>query len=294
MPGVRSFEPDDLPPTGSARPTVSVCIPCRDEAATIGDLVAMIVADLMGDGPEALVDELLVIDDASTDDTARLAAAAGATVVGIDRVHAEHGPGSGKGNVLWASVVVSRGDLVVWCDGDVTSFHPDWIRRLVAPLMADPTVGLVKAAYARPDDAGGGGRTTELVARPLLSLYHPDLVGLHQPLSGEYAARRSVIEQIPFVQGWGVEIAMLIDVAARFGSGTIGQVDLGVRRHRHRSLHDLSVQAAEVMATALSRTPAGKPLEFDDLTLTRLDGSVVGLNLQERPPVADLGAGSSD
>ncbi len=171
-----------------------------------------------------------------------------------------HGVGHGKGNVLWASLAASKGDFVVWLDGDVTSFQPDWIVKLLAPLIDDDTVALVKATFHRPTQLGGGGRTTELVARPLLSLYFPELIGLHQPLAGEYAGRRSVLEQLPFVEGWGVEIAMLIDIARLYGAEAIAQVDLGVREHRHRSLHALSVQATEVMATMLGRVPAGSLL----------------------------------
>lgn len=266
--------------------TVSVCIPCRDEAATVGGLVSTIRAELMQRVP--LVDELIVIDDRSTDDTASVAASAGAAVVPIDEVHARHGVGHGKGNVLWASLEVSKGDLVVWVDGDITSFTSDWITRMVLPMLDDPTVMLVKALAQRPTRMGGGGRTTELVARPLMSLYYPELTGLHQPLAGEYAGRRTALEQIPFVQGWGVEIAMLIDMARVFGADAIAQVDLGTREHRHRSLHALGVQAAEVMATMLGRVPDGSLLTADVPSLRRADGSVVPLNLAERPPLAWL------
>ncbi len=200
-----------------------------------------------------------------------------------DAVHRLHGVGHGKGNALWASLVVSHGDLVVWCDGDVTSYHPDWIVRLVAPLLMDDQLALVKAMYHRPTSAGGGGRTTELVARPLLSLFAPELTELAQPLSGEFAGRRDLLEQIPFVEGWGVEIAMLLDLARKFGPASIGQVDLGERHHRHRSLHSLSVQAAEVMATALTRVGVESPERTPQLT--RADGSRVPLNLAERPPL---------
>lgn len=266
--------------------TISVCIPCRNEAATVGTVVRLINDSLCCD----LVDELIVIDDHSTDDTAAVARAAGAAVVPIDDVHARYGEGRGKGNVLWASLAVSRGDFVVWCDGDVTTFRPDWVVRLLKPLLVDDRIALVKAHYERPDDLGGGGRTTELVARPLLSLFFPELTGLHQPLSGEYACRRSVIETVPFVQGWGVEVALLIDLAERYGPGCITQVDVGVRRHRHQNLHDLSVQAAEVMATLLSRTPATAAFAEAILTLHRPDGDDVVLNLDERPPMATMRA----
>lgn len=268
--------------------SITLCFPCRDEAATIGELVTTARRHLVDD--IGLVDELLVLDDRSTDDTNLVAAMAGATVIAIDDVHADHGPGHGKGNALWAALVASHGDLIVWCDGDVTSFTPDWVLRLLAPLIADDDVNLVKAMYHRPTSSGGGGRTTELVARPLLSLLAPALAGLAQPLSGEFAGRRSALEAIPFVQGWGVEIAMLIDLADTFGTGTITQVDLGERHHRHRNLHALSVQAAEVMATVLSRLDVSSRggLDMNAPTLTRTDGSTVPLNLNERPPARSI------
>lgn len=288
--GVRLFEIDDCAADAvveaKAGRTVSVCIPCRDEAATVGPLVSSIRAELVRKLP--LVDELIVLDDRSTDDTAAVAASAGARVVDIREVHAQHGEGHGKGNALWASLVASEGDFVVWVDGDITSFTPDWIVRLVAPMLDDDTVALVKALSHRPTRLGGGGRTTELVARPLMSLYYPELTGLHQPLSGEYAGRRTVLEQLPFVQGWGVEIAMLIDIARIHGPEAIAQIDLGTREHRHRSLHALSVQAAEVMATMLGRVPAGSLLVDGEPLLRRADGSTVPLNLSERPPLAWL------
>jgi glucosyl-3-phosphoglycerate synthase len=286
--GVSSFLLDDWTPerllAAKGELTVSMCFPCRDEAATIGSLVAAVRHELVDTVP--ILDELIVLDDRSTDDTPAVASSAGATVVSIDAVHDEFGIGHGKGNALWASLVASHGDIVVWCDGDVTSFTPDWVVHLVAPFLLDPDLALVKAMYDRPSTSGGGGRTTELVARPLLSLFAPELVPLTQPLSGEFAGRRSLLEQIPFVEGWGVEIAMLLDLVARFGAGSVAQVDLGVRHHRHRSLHSLSVQAAEVMATALARLGM-KPTVTPE-TLTRADGSIVPLNLAERPPLADL------
>lgn len=268
--------------------TVSLCIPCRNEAATIGPLVSLIREHLVArPGRPGVVDDLVVLDDLSTDATARLAAEAGARVVSVADVHAVHGPGRGKGNVLWASLVVNRSDYLVWIDGDLVSFEPGWIPRLLVPLLLDPAVGLVKPCYRRPTDTGGGGRTTELVARPLLSLYYPELAVLDQPLAGEYAVRTSMAEQLPFVQGWGVEIALLIDMAERFGTEAIAQIDLGLREHRHHPLQALSVQAAEVSATLLGRTAEGKWLD-DAPRLVRPDGSSVPLNLAERPPVAGL------
>lgn len=265
---------------------VSLCIPCRDEAATVGSLVSMVRSELMG--RNGVVDELIVLDDRSTDDTATVAARAGAQVVAIGDVHAMYGDGHGKGNALWATLLVSRGDIIVWCDGDVTSFEPSWVLRLLWPLLDDDGIHLVKATYRRPAQYGGGGRTTELVARPLMSLYFPDLTGLAQPLSGEYAGRRSVLETLSFQQGWGVEIAMLIDIADRHGAASIAQVDLGERIHSSRSLHSLSVQAAEVMATMLDRAGVARPTT-NELSLRRADGSDVPLNLDRRPPLVELG-----
>lgn len=285
MTAIRTFPTVGWDPAAAAAAkgdtTVTLCFPCRDEAATIGPIVAAARKVLVDE--TGLVDELLVLDDRSTDGTAATATSAGATVIPIDEIHAVHGGGHGKGNALWASLLVSRGDLVVWCDGDVTTFEPAWISHLLAPLLTDESVDLVKALYHRPTSDGGGGRTTELVARPVLSLFAPDLAGLAQPLSGEYAGRRTALEAIPFAEGWGAEIAMVLDIAARGGAGAIVQVDLGERRHRHRSLHELSVQAAEVLATALGRVGAGPSL--DTPRLRRADGSIVSLHLAERPPI---------
>ena len=291
MVAVRTFELEDLVADEvvalKAGRTVSVCIPCRNEASTIERLVDVIRSELMT--TTGIVDELIVLDDRSTDDTARLAAHAGARVVSIEDVHDTHGVGHGKGNALWASLLVSQGDIVVWCDGDVTSFEPAWVLKLIAPLLSEPSVGLMKAIYHRPTHTGGGGRTTELVARPLMSRYFPALSGLAQPLSGEYAGRRDVLEQIQFAQGWGVEIAMLIDIARQFGPEWIGQVDLGSRLHRHRDLRSLSVQAAEVSATMLDRAGVAGPVGDEEPSLVRADGSVVRLNLDERPSLQSMG-----
>ena len=293
--GVRTFDVTDSVDGGGVEElieakrgrTVSVCLPCRDEAATVGPLVSVIRQELMT--RHDVVDELIVLDDRSTDDTARVAAHAGARVVSIEDVHATHGEGHGKGNALWATLLASQGDVIVWCDGDVTSFEPEWVVKLVSPLLRDDSVALVKALYHRPTRYGGGGRTTELVARPLMSRYFPGLTGLAQPLSGEYAGARSVLEQLSFVQGWGVEMAMLVDIAELLGAEAIGQVDLGHRLHRHRSLQSLSVQAAEVMATMLDRAGVPSATGEAEQMLRRADGSEVPLNLASRPSLVSLG-----
>jgi len=264
--------------------SVSVCIPCRNEAETIGDLVRMIDDALVG----TLVDELIVLDDGSTDGTAEVASEAGATVVPVDYVHFFHGTAQGKGNALWASLVASKGDIVVWCDGDITSFTPDWIIRLVIPLLLDDQLGLVKASYERPSHLGGGGRTTELVARPLLSLFFPEIAEMQQPLAGEYAGRRTMLEAVPFATGWGVEIGLLIDMYRHFGIDSLGQVDLGVRLHRHHKLETLAIQAAEVAATLLARVPDAPSFVEAVPTLRRKSGDDIELNVMVRPPVKSL------
>ncbi|HRE01721.1 MAG TPA: glucosyl-3-phosphoglycerate synthase [Ilumatobacteraceae bacterium] len=266
--------------------TVSVCIPCKNEAGTIGTLVEMLRSQLVD--RHGLVDELIVLDDNSTDDTAAIANRHGARVVPIATINDRYGPGTGKGNALWATVLASSGDFIVWCDGDVTTVEPSWFVGLLMPLLTTDDIALVKATYHRPTEHGGGGRTTELVARPLISLFMPELSGLHQPLSGEFAGRRTAIEEIPFVQGWGVEIAMLADIAERFGPASIAQVDVGDRLHRHQGLDTLGVQAAEVMATLLSRVGADKFFAREQLALLRPNGAAEPLNLDERPPIRVL------
>jgi glucosyl-3-phosphoglycerate synthase len=262
--------------------TIAVCIPCRNEAATIGAIVAAIDHSLVRTG---FVDELIVVDDRSHDATADVARASGGTVVAVDDIHPELGRGDGKGNALWASLAASSADIVVWCDGDLRDFDPTWIVRLALPLLNDPTIALVKASYKRPTDlhGAGGGRTTELVARPLLSLFYPELTALHQPLSGESAVRRTAVEGLAIAQGWGVEVALLIDIANHYGTNSIVQVDLGTRRHRHRNLDDLATQAAEV-ATTIIDLAAPTTLARASKVLRTSQGATIPLNTAWRPP----------
>jgi glucosyl-3-phosphoglycerate synthase len=264
--------------------TISVCIPALNEGLTIGRMVDTLRDTLVG--PDGLVDEIVVLDDRSSDDTARNATDAGARVVPIDSIHASVGIGRGKGNALWTSLLASTGDIVVWCDGDVTTLEPNWIVRLVAPLLARPELAFVKARYHRPDDAGGGGRTTELVARPLLSLIEPRLAAIAQPLAGEMAGRRTVLEDIPFVQGWGVELTLLLEIAKRHGVGAIAEVDLGERRHRHHQLEQLALQATEVLVSGLRW--AGLDPSTDVVDLIRAGGEHRELNLATRPPISSI------
>jgi glucosyl-3-phosphoglycerate synthase len=227
---------------------ISVCLPARNEAPTVGAIVREVAA--LG-----VVDEVVVIDDGSTDDTAEIATKAGARVVAEASILPEVGPGSGKGNVLWKSLYVCEGDVICWLDADLRNFSGASVERLCAPLAANPDVMFVKACYTRSFEGApsGGGRVTELVARPLLSLLFPKLGDIVQPLGGEYAARRAVLEVVPFVEGWGVEFGLLVDIVERFGRDAVEQVDLGSREHRNRPLDELAPQARAILATALQR-----------------------------------------
>lgn len=239
--------------------TISVCIPARNEAATIGQIVRPIARELVAAG---LVDELLVLDHDSRDATAAEAERAGAVVVRTRSVLPEHGAAVGKGDVLWRSLAVSSGDVVVWLDADLESFETSYVTRLVVPLLLDDETMLVRASYARllGGVPGEGGRVTELVARPLLSALFPHLDHVRQPLGGEYAVRRAAAESVPFEVDYGVEMGLLIDIAERFGVESIAQVDLGVREHRHQTLAALGSQARQVLRAALARTALGTTL----------------------------------
>jgi glucosyl-3-phosphoglycerate synthase len=263
---------------------VSVCFPARDEERTVGGLIECVRRELVERVP--VVDEILVIDDHSTDSTAEVALAAGAKVVDAAAVLPEYGSGHGKGEALWKSLYAATGDILVWCDADITNFDDRFVRGLLGPLLLHPELQFVKGFYRRPE-AGllGGGRVTELVARPLLSLFFPDMAEVIQPLAGEFAARRAAVEQVPFVEGYGVDLAILLDVAQRFGPTTVAQVDLDERIDRNRSLEELSPQALAVLNAGLRR--AGVPVP-ETPELRRPDGTVVPVRYAERPPMVTV------
>ncbi|MDQ3947425.1 MAG: glucosyl-3-phosphoglycerate synthase [Actinomycetota bacterium] len=269
--------------------SASLCIPARNEEATIGTIVASTRRRLVESVP--LLDEILVLDDGSTDGTAAAARDAGARVVAGASVLPEAGPGSGKGDAIWKSLAASSGDLVCWVDGDISDFGPRFVVGLLGPLLTRPEVSFVKGFYHRPGGGAttGGGRVTELAARPLLSLLFPSLAAIIQPLAGEYAGRRTLLESLPITQGWGVDLALILDVAATAGLPALAQVDLGTRRHRHRPLGELAPQAMAVAVAALRR--AGVP-EREALHLVRFDGDhqrlEVAVETRERPPLASL------
>ena len=234
--------------------TVSVVLPALNEQDSVGAVVAS-VAPLLG----SLVDELVVMDSGSTDDTVAEAARAGARVVRRHDVLGEYDVWPGKGEVLWRSLAATSGDVVVFIDSDLVEPDQAFVPALLGPLLLEQVVHLVKGFYRRPlrletDEHGtGGGRVTELVARPLLSALRPALSGIVQPLGGEYGASRQLLESVPFAAGYGVEIGLLLDAEAAFGLDALAQVNLGVRKHRNRSLLQLGVMARQILGTALAR-----------------------------------------
>ncbi|HSU03924.1 MAG TPA: glucosyl-3-phosphoglycerate synthase [Nocardioides sp.] len=282
--------------------TVSVVLPARNESQTIGDIVRRLHRHLVEEVP--LVDEVVVIDSGSEDRTGHVASAAGATVFRQCDIHEELGDRPGKGEALWKSQFVTSGDVLVFVDADLRDFDPGFVVGLIGPLLTDPRTQFVKAIYDRPLEDGrtvlpaGGGRVTEILARPLLNVHYPELAGIVQPLAGEYAARRRLLERVPFVSGYGVEIAMLIDVLHEVGLDAMAQVDLGRRSHRNSPDDALGRMAGQVYLAMLSRLELhGRALPTTDpqtmLTqYTRERGAFVpresSVAVDERPPAASL------
>ncbi len=238
--------------------SVSVVIPTRECAATIGPIVENVVS--LG-----IAEQVLVVDADSRDGTARTASAAGASVVSENDLLPRFGRCRGKGDAMWRALSVCAGDLVLYLDGDTREFGPHFVTGTLGPLLEVAGVEFVKAFYRRPFGAApdGGGRVTELTARPLLRRFWPDLAGLHQPLAGEMAAPRELLCSIPFATGYAVETAMLLDVRERIGASAIAQVDLEVRLNDHQPLGALAGMADEVLAAACARLglPGPRPLE---------------------------------
>jgi len=298
------WRPEELAASKGGR-RVSVVIPARDEEQTVGTIVATVRHALMERA--ALVDEVIVVDSRSRDRTAAVAEAAGATVVHQDDVLPGLEPMSGKGEALWKGLAASTGDFVAFIDGDLHDFSPHFVTGLLGPLLTEPNMSYVKGFYHRPltqgsdVDTEGGGRVTELVARPLLNLFWPRLAGMIQPLAGEYAGRRDVLVRLPFVTHYGVEIGHLIDLLDLCGLDALAQVDLGERRHRHQSTHQLGVMASQILLTVFDRLARDgrltDPLLSTALAQFRRGSSVSGvdrdivltpLSVLERLPLATL------
>jgi len=287
---------------------IAVILPALDEEDTVGEIVAGIRAELAS-APGDLVDEVIVVDSGSADRTAAVAAANGARVLAAGDVLPVFAPRRGKGEAMWRGVAATDADLVVFVDADLQSFDPRFVVALLGPLLSDPAIQFVKAAYDRPPTdpavpSNGGGRVTELMARPLISAFWPELSGVLQPLAGEYAARRDLLYRLPFRCGFGVDLGLLLDAYRAVGLDGLAQVDLHRRWHRHSDLPSLGRMAAEVMHTALDRLiDQGRlPADLDPATVLwqpdRVEGGVRTsrhpIDTAERPPLIDIGAQRSD
>ncbi|MGY0024851.1 glucosyl-3-phosphoglycerate synthase [Streptomyces sp. cg35] len=273
--------------------TVSVVLPALDEEETVGEIVAVIRRELMTEAVP-LVDELVVVDSGSTDRTSEVAAAAGARVVHRDTVLPRIPVRPGKGEVLWRSLFVTSGDIVCFVDADLKEFSADFVSGIVGPLLTDPGVAFVKAMYDRPlgGAAGQGGRVTELMARPILNLHWPRLAGFVQPLGGEYAARRSLLERLPFPVGYGVELGLLVDALHTVGLDALAQVDVGVRKHRHQDGQALGRMAAAIYRTAQLRLARGHLVRPVLTQFERGEGGfeprTYEVDTEERPPMTEI------
>ncbi len=275
---------------------ISVVLPALNEEGTVGEMVERIRACLMQDVP--LVDELVVIDSGSQDRTAGVARAAGATVIAAEELLLSYGRRPGKGDALWKSLFATSGDIVAFLDADLIDFDPSFVLGLVGPLLSDPAVGYVKGHYDRPLQTvegiapEGGGRVTELLARPLLNAIWPELAGFVQPLSGEYAGRRALLEAVPFASGYGVEIALLIDLLELAGLDILAQTDLGVRRHSHQADPALGRMAGQILQTALHRIPGATPRSAMLTQFVRVEGGHEYVDwdvaTSDRPPMRTL------
>jgi glucosyl-3-phosphoglycerate synthase len=261
--------------------SVSVCLPARECAGTVGGIVGELVA-LREAGA---IDEIVVVDAASADGTAAVAARAGARVLQEAELLPERGPVLGKGDAMWRTLSALEGELVCFLDADSEGFSAHFATGLIGPLVCEPGVSFVKAFYRRPlqGEADGGGRVNHLTARPALALFYPELAGVRQPLAGEVAARRELLEALPFATGYGVEIAMLIDAWRELGLDGLAQVDLDEHRNRHQPLSALAPMAQTVLATVVRRVR-------DEGRLVDVEGIPVELEAApvERPPLATI------
>jgi glucosyl-3-phosphoglycerate synthase len=282
--------------------TVSLAFPTLNEADTIGKEILVLKAELMERFP--LVDEIAVIDSGSTDDTRAIAARFGARVFGSRDILKPYGTFRGKGENLWKSLFVLQGDIIVWIDADISNIGPKFVYGLLGPLLERPEIGYVKAFYERPlrSTSGltpsGGGRVTEILVRPLFSLFYPELAGLVQPLSGEYAGRRRLLERLPFSVGYGVEVGHLIDIYHQHGIESLAQVDLDRRVHRNQPVEALSRMSFGILNTFLSRLERYgeahllRKLAAEHIALAARKGRYsvqpTAVPMNERPPMVEI------
>jgi len=282
--------------------SISLAFPTLNEEATIGKEILVIRTELMDRHP--LLDEIVVIDSSSQDKTRELALKYGARVVESKNILPNHGTFRGKGENLWKSLYELKGDIIVWVDADIANIAPKFVYGLLGPLLEDDSIGYVKAFYERPIrspsgiSASGGGRVTEILVRPIFSLFYPELARLIQPLSGEYAGRRTLLEKLAFSVGYGVELGHLIDVYHQFGIGALAQVDLDLRIHRNQSTDALGRMAYGILNTFLDRAARyGDARLLHELgnrhialKLEESDHKVVATEISavERPPMAEV------
>ena len=292
----RTYDPAAYPLErlrAAKRESVSVIVPAKRCADTLPGVLTPVLA-LRDHG---IVDELLVVDAGSCDGTVEVCAQLGVDVAQEDELLPQFGPAQGKGDAMWRGLSATSGDIVAFLDGDSTGIRPGFMRGLLGPLLCHDEFALVKGAFARPflpAEGGapiphGGGRVTELMARPLINLHVPQLAGFSQPLAGEVAARRELLEQLSFPVGYGVEIAMLIDALRTVGLDRLAQAHLGVRQNRHQSLRDLGLMAYAILVTAerrLGRSPQAGPYLIPDA-----DPPERPVPLDERPPLATIRVG---
>jgi glucosyl-3-phosphoglycerate synthase len=281
------FDPNELRARRD-RPSVTVVIPARECAATVAGVIETTVGPAYDAG---LVDQVVVVDAASADGTAGRAAAAGATVIQQDKLEPELGPALGKGDAMWRALAATGGEIVCFLDADTEDPDPGHLLGLLGPLLSDPQVAFVKGAFARPFNAGGraladeGGRVTELMARPLLNLHFPLLAGFTQPLAGEFAARRRLLERLPFPVGYGIEIALLIDALDELGLDALAECALGSRQNRHQPLRALGEMAFAVLAAVERRIDGPRSATGGQFLRPWEDGRVVRVPVAERPPL---------
>ncbi len=309
----RDFHSLALSGAGAERPSATLIFPARNVAGTIGAILS-VVADLRA--RTGLPDQVIVVDADSPDGTADIARAHGAEVYSENELMRHYGPAQGKGDAMWRSLSVARGDIVMFADADTTDFRDHFVYGTLGPLVADPAIQFCKAAYRRPFTQGeksvpdGGGRVTELMAKPLINLFYPELAGFAQPLAGEFAGRRELLNALPFFTGYGVEIGMIIDVFTEVGLEGMAQVDLGTRQNRHQALADLTRMSSIVLRTvAMRQGLAPRELTGDEPGLWELRqpqtylhavATADGLRLDEhlnelieRPPLARLTGGTA-
>ncbi|MEJ5240244.1 MAG: glucosyl-3-phosphoglycerate synthase [Anaerolineales bacterium] len=282
--------------------TVSLALPALNEEQTVGNVIRTVKQALMDEIP--LLDEIVLIDSNSTDRTREIAAEMGIPVYIHQHLLPRLGARHGKGEALWKSLLVTRGDIVLWIDTDIVNIQPHFVYGLLGPLLQDPAIQFVKGFYRRPIkigdkiQAGGGGRVTELVARPLLNLFYPELSGMIQPLAGEYGGRREALERLPFFSGYGVEIGLLIEVFERYGLRSIAQVDLKERIHRNQDLEALGKMSFAIIQAVLKKLGERLSRELIEevnktMKLIRYERGTYYLELEEiaeleRPPMITI------